>query len=79
MGLKLTTQYSLTTEYAEAVLRSESKAINNSFYIYILKGEKLMKTWECSICGYVHQGDTPPEKCPICKMPAEKFEEKTED
>lgn len=33
----------------------------------------VMKKWVCSVCGYVHEGDTPPEKCPICKQPAEKF------
>jgi len=27
----------------------------------------------CAICGYVHEGDAAPEKCPICKAPAEKF------
>jgi len=25
------------------------------------------------VCGYVHEGDAPPEKCPICKAPASKF------
>ncbi len=29
--------------------------------------------WVCSVCGYVHEGDTPPEFCPVCKVPAEKF------
>ena len=37
------------------------------------KEEKAMKKWVCSVCGYVHEGDTPPEKCPVCKQPAEKF------
>ena len=27
----------------------------------------------CTICGYVHEGDTPPEQCPVCKAPASKF------
>jgi rubrerythrin len=27
----------------------------------------------CSVCGYVHEGDNPPEKCPVCNAPAEKF------
>ena len=31
------------------------------------------------MCGYVHEGDTPPEKCPQCKQPAEKFKELKED
>ena len=29
--------------------------------------------WVCSICGYVHEGDQAPEKCPICKASASKF------
>ena len=27
----------------------------------------------CSVCGYVHEGDSAPESCPVCKAPAEKF------
>ena len=27
----------------------------------------------CSGCGYVHEGDSAPESCPVCKAPAEKF------
>ncbi|MDO5015129.1 MAG: NADH peroxidase [Clostridia bacterium] len=39
-----------------------------------------MKKWVCTVCGYVHEGDTPPEKCPVCGAPAEKFkEQKTDD
>ena len=32
-----------------------------------------MAKWVCSVCGYVHEGDTPPAQCPVCKVPAEKF------
>ena len=32
-----------------------------------------MAKFVCQVCGYVHEGDTPPEQCPICKAPAEKF------
>ena len=38
------------------------------------KGETIMTTWKCTVCGYVHEGEQPPEQCPICKQPAEKFE-----
>jgi len=34
-----------------------------------------MKKWVCSVCGYVHTGDTPPDVCPQCKVPASKFSE----
>ena len=27
----------------------------------------------CTVCGYVHEGDAAPEKCPVCKVPASKF------
>ena len=32
-----------------------------------------MKKWVCPVCGYVHEGDVPPEKCPLCGVPGEKF------
>ncbi|MDR0919218.1 MAG: NADH peroxidase [Oscillospiraceae bacterium] len=32
-----------------------------------------MKKYVCSVCGYVHEGDTPPEKCPVCGVGADKF------
>lgn len=38
-----------------------------------------MKKWKCTVCGYIHEGDTPPEVCPLCKAPAEKFEEIVEE
>ncbi len=34
-----------------------------------------MKKFVCSVCGYVHEGDAPPAKCPQCKAPASKFKE----
>ncbi len=27
----------------------------------------------CPVCGYVHEGDTPPEFCPVCKAPGSTF------
>ena len=34
-----------------------------------------MKKFVCSVCGYVHEGETAPDFCPICKAPASKFVE----
>lgn len=34
-----------------------------------------MKKFVCPVCGYVHEGDTPPEFCPVCKVPGSKFTE----
>ena len=32
-----------------------------------------MAKYVCPVCGYVHEGDNPPEKCPQCGVPGEKF------
>lgn len=37
-----------------------------------------MKKFVCSVCGYVHMGDAPPEKCPVCGAPASKFIEQAD-
>jgi rubrerythrin len=42
-----------------------------------MKGEKKMKKFTCSVCGYVHKGDSPPDNCPQCNAVAEKFNEMT--
>ena len=34
-----------------------------------------MKKWVCQVCGYVWEGETPPEKGPQCGVPASKFTE----
>ena len=33
----------------------------------------MAKKWICTVCGYVHEGETAPERCPLCKVPADKF------
>ena len=38
-----------------------------------------MKKFVCPVCGYVHFGDSAPEKCPQCGVPGEKFTEVKED
>ena len=38
-----------------------------------------MKKWVCSVCGYVYEGENPPEQCPVCKAPASKFVEQGEE
>ncbi len=39
----------------------------------------MTKQFRCTVCGYVHIGQTPPEACPQCKAPASKFVEITEE
>jgi rubrerythrin len=38
-----------------------------------------MKRFICTVCGYIHEGDAPPEVCPICKAGADKFKEMTDE
>ena len=33
------------------------------------------KKFICTVCGYIHEGPTPPEQCPQCKVPGSKFKE----
>lgn len=32
-----------------------------------------MKQWKCTVCGYIHQGKYPPEKCPQCGADINRF------
>ncbi|MEW5910371.1 MAG: rubredoxin-like domain-containing protein, partial [Thermodesulfobacteriota bacterium] len=32
-----------------------------------------MRRWKCSVCGYIHIGNEPPEICPVCGADRSKF------
>ena len=34
-----------------------------------------MKKWECIVCGYIHEGNEPPDVCPLCGADKSKFVE----
>lgn len=34
-----------------------------------------MKKWQCTVCGYIHEGEEPPNECPVCGADKSKFEE----
>jgi len=36
-----------------------------------------MKKFVCTVCGYVYEGESAPEKCPVCGAAAEKFTEQS--
>ena len=38
-----------------------------------------MKKFVCSVCGYVYEGEAAPQVCPICKAPASKFVEQSDE
>ena len=33
-----------------------------------------MTQWLCPVCGYIHEGDTPPKTCPKCGIPGSRFQ-----
>ena len=39
----------------------------------------MKKKFRCLVCGFVFEGENPPERCPQCKAPASKFVEIKED
>ncbi len=44
---------------------------------YLEEGEDMLAgsgIWVCSACGFIYVGEEAPELCPVCKVPAWKFE-----
>lgn len=39
----------------------------------------MVKKFICSVCGYIHEGDSPPAKCPQCGVGADKFTEQSSE
>lgn len=39
----------------------------------------MKKKFICTVCGYVHEGDEAPERCPQCKAPRDRFKEVVDD
>lgn len=45
---------------------------------FAAEGEAMLantKIWVCDICGFIYVGDTPPEICPVCKVPRYRIDE----
>lgn len=38
-----------------------------------------MKKWECTVCGYIHEGEEPPDECPVCSADKALFVEVMEE
>lgn len=37
------------------------------------KADRKVKTWKCTVCGYIQRSAAPPEKCPVCGADQSKF------
>ena len=77
-GMEIKDMGELDLEKAK-IVASEIESLLNSkeFKIEKTKVDKNQNTtetkWVCSACGYVHYGENPPEKCPVCGLPKEVF------
>ncbi|MGI6031768.1 MAG: [FeFe] hydrogenase, group A [Eubacteriales bacterium] len=59
--------------WGEKVTRILQSLLNR----YRKEGDAMLKNtqvWVCSVCGFLYVGDSAPELCPVCKVPAWKFE-----
>ena len=59
--------------WGEKVTRMLSSLLDR----YLREGENMLagqEIWVCTTCGFVWIGEAPPELCPVCKVPAWKFE-----
>lgn len=59
--------------WGEKVTRILDSLLNR----YRREGEAFLagtQVWVCTVCGFLYVGDSAPELCPVCKVPAWKFE-----
>lgn len=59
--------------WGEKVTRMLSSLVSR----YLKEGEEMLAhtdIWVCTTCGFVFIGENPPQLCPVCKVPAWKFE-----
>lgn len=74
-GMKITDMGELDLAKAEQVAKEIEALVNSEEFRTLepAKAEESETKWVCSVCKYVHTGDTPPEKCPLCGVPAVRF------
>ena len=74
-GMEIKDMGQLDLERAEAVA-GEIEGLLRTEEFQAVSGEAEEKSdtkWVCEVCGYVHTGETPPEKCPLCGVPKDRF------
>ncbi|MEM1929699.1 MAG: rubrerythrin family protein [Thermofilaceae archaeon] len=68
-GAERSFRWALEAEKIHAQLYHEAKSYVDKGQDWPLAG----KVWICTICGHTYVGDQPPDKCPICGAPREKY------
>ena len=76
-GMEIKDMGELDLEKAKEVASDIEKLIDTEEFkskkeVEIVEDKEQTK-WVCSICGYVHYGDNPIEKCPVCGVGKELF------
>lgn len=54
-----------------------TRILNSLLKRYQKEGEAFLQNtqvWVCTVCGFIYVGESAPEICPVCKVPAWKFE-----
>ena len=74
-GMEIKDMGELDLSKAESVAEEILTLINSDEFKIEEKAESTdeKSKWVCSVCGYVHYGDNPPEKWPLCGVDAERF------
>lgn len=75
-GMKLADMGEFDVARAREVAAEIEQIISADDFVAPEEEEKTGAEWVCPMCGYVHVGDEPPEKCPLCGVPGDKFEKK---
>ena len=69
-------------EVVEAKRLSDEPSITYDYYRRVTKKQDApaegkpkgaIVAWKCTVCGYIYEGEQPPEACPVCKAPASAF------
>lgn len=89
-SLDVGTHILFVAEVTDAIVTGYGKPMTYAYYHQVKKGTTPPKAssfqpapakeetsgpkWRCTVCGYIHEGEEPPEKCPVCGQGKEKFE-----
>lgn len=74
-GMEIKDMGQLDLEGAEKVAGEIEELLQTAEFQAVSPEEEVKSDtkWVCEVCGYVHTGETPPEKCPLCGVPKDRF------
>ena len=80
-GMEIKDMGALDLEKADSVAEEIKNIINfqqpMSDNENVLKEKNIDDKWVCSLCGHVHYGVNPPERCPLCGASSDAFIKET--